>query len=115
MFTDGYFPEAPLISDRRRFSPQLRRVLVLITMSTLACLDSVDQKPIVKLTPATATILRGDTIRLVFLSGPEGEDPQNPIDIRWSSDNQVATVNSEGLVTGVALGSTSVLGIKGKE
>src|SRR5207248_6532147 len=61
-----------------------------------------------KIEPSIATILRGDTLRLVFVAGPENEEPQPPSEIRWSSDRRIAVVDLEGLVTGIDIGSTIV-------
>ncbi len=108
--------KAPLTSNWRRFSHRLKTILGLSLLGFVACLDPLGERATVpRIEPTTATILRGDTVRLVFLSGPEGEDIQNPTDIQWSSDPRVAVVNSQGLVTGVATGRTIVEGVLGKD
>lgn len=60
----------------------------------------------VAVTPSTQEIFVGDEVKLSAVVSPEVESPE----IIWiSTDQSVATVGQDGLVKGVAVGSTSVV------
>ena len=61
----------------------------------------------VKLDPESATISKGETLQMKFTVEPASL--QETAEIKWeSTKTDVATVDSKGLVTGVALGETDI-------
>jgi len=63
----------------------------------------------VTVTPATASVAMSQTVQLTATPKDANGNPLTGRAISWSSsDNTIATVNSSGLVTGVAAGSVTI-------
>src|SRR4051794_21715111 len=80
--------------------------LLLLAAALAACERATEPRAPVAVTPATATLAWGDTLRLstdAFGAGPSGGG------VRWSSsDSTVARVDSAGLVTARGGGTARV-------
>ena len=64
----------------------------------------------VAVTPDTATVLEGDTLRLAATATDANGQVVTGVEIAWASgDTAVAVVDASGLVTGVAAGQAEVL------
>lgn len=73
--------------------------------ATATCTVTVNPRPVITITglPETATVERGQTITLTATASDEST-------IEWaSSDTDIATVNDEGVVTGVFPGETTIV------
>lgn len=88
-------------------------ISALFALGTVAC-DSNPMAPpavaVVAITPATATIEPGDTVRFAAVPKDASNSPVQGLIVTWSSsDTTVATVSSAGLVRGVAAGQAKIV------
>jgi hypothetical protein len=93
-------------------SPVSAGDLVTLTCVLGACLYSpgLDARAEVALSPLSATILKGDTVRFRAQAFDSTGRPIASSIIRWSSaDRSVAAVDSDGLVRGTGFGTTRIL------
>jgi hypothetical protein len=77
----------------------------------LACGDVTDTHPVtsVEVTPAPATVTVGGTVQLTAVTRDANGIPLTDRTVEWSSSNtDVATVDDDGLVTGVAVGAATI-------
>ena len=84
--------------------------LPLLTAALLACLElqRVDSYVTLSINPGSASIVVGEARNLTAtISSPQGQVLTSPV-VWWSSDNAVATVESGGLVRGVAKGLATI-------
>src|SRR3989442_14807014 len=94
----------------------MRPVQGTILLLGLAACDSTTTPPppvaSVTVRPAAATLLSGDTVRLVATALDASRDTLKDRPISWqTSDAAVATVSATGLVTGVGSGTASVTAV----
>src|SRR6266566_2785893 len=94
----------------------MRTVRGTILLLGLAACDSTTTPPppvaSVKVLPAAATLLSGDTVRLVATALDASRDTLKDRPITWrTSDPAVAAVSATGLVTGVGSGAASVTAV----
>src|SRR3989441_9566757 len=94
----------------------MRPVQGTILLLGLAACDSTTTPPppvaSVTVRPAAATLLSGDTVRLVATARDASRDTLKDRPITWqTSDAAVATVSATGLVTGVGSGTASITAV----
>ena len=91
--------------------------VVSVTLGTYACGDGTTEPPApdpllptaVTVSPATATVVEGDTLRLTATATNAYGQVVNGVEFVWASGNTaVAVVDASGLVTGVGAGEVQV-------
>ena len=100
---------------------------VSVTLWTYACGDGTTEPPApdpllptaVTVSPATATVVEGDTVRLTATATNAYGQVVNGVEFVWASGNTaVAVVDASGLVTGVGAGlvqvTATVAGVTGR-
>ncbi len=92
---------------------RLPRLIVLVGLA--ACDSATTPRPpvaVVTVAPPAATLLSGDTVRLVATAMDASRDTLKDRPITWqTSDAAVATVSATGLVTGVGSGTASITAV----
>jgi serine/threonine-protein kinase len=101
-------PATQVTKSRPRVPARVLAPVVLIIASIGVIWAMTQGGPVVSmelaLTPANATITRGEAVQMVIADGPADSGP-----VSWrSSDLAVASVSSTGLVTGIAPGTASI-------
>src|SRR5438128_2147107 len=94
----------------------MKRLSELIVLVALAACDSTTTPPppvaSVTVLPAAATLLSGDTVRLLATAMDAARDTLKDRPITWrTSDAAVAAVSATGLVTGVGSGTASITAV----
>ncbi|MGD8700548.1 MAG: Ig-like domain-containing protein, partial [Gemmatimonadales bacterium] len=103
----------PWIESNRAILGRSIRVAALLAL-TIACNDdspTASDAPVVRVsvTPATATLVAGDSLRMTAtLIDANGDTLSTPAVVWSSSDAQVALIDQSGLVTAAAAGSATI-------